>query len=208
MKLTARQRRIIDPPRGTEVPPFPVRKFTVAEYHRLLKVNILKSGDPYELLRGWIVPKPKSGPPRASACSRLHRRLLGIVAEEEWVIGPGGPITFRDSEPEPSCAVFRGPDDAYTARHPRPDETLLVVEVADVTLERAQGIKRSLYASGRIPVYWIVNLINCRVEVYTQPRGGKNPGYKQQTSYGPDDEVPVVVGGKELGRIKVSELLP
>lgn len=50
MKLTARQRRIIDPPRETDIPPFPVRKFTVAEYHRLLEVALLKSGDPYELL--------------------------------------------------------------------------------------------------------------------------------------------------------------
>jgi hypothetical protein len=54
-----------------------------------------------------------------------------------------------------------------------------------------------------------VNLIDRRVEVYTQPRGGKNPTYKQQTkNYGPDDAVPVVIGGKELGRIAVKELLP
>jgi hypothetical protein len=46
------------------------------------------------------------------------------------------------------------------------------------------------------------------VEVYTQPRGGKNPTYKQQTNYGPNDEVPVVVGGKPIGRIPVKELLP
>ena len=134
--------------------------------------------------------------------------MLQIIDEADWVLSAGGPITFRDSEPEPSCAIFQGPDDAYTKRHPRPNETVLVVEVADVTIERAQGFKRALYASGRIPVYWIVNLINCRVEVYTEPRGGKNPAYKRQTNYGPDDAVPGVVGGKELGRIPVKELLP
>jgi Uma2 family endonuclease len=208
MKLTARQRRIIDPIRETDIPPFPVRKFTVAEYHRLLAVGILLSGDPYELLRGWIVPKPKSGPPRASACSRLQHRVFKILDETEWVIGASSTITFRDSEPEPSCSVFHGPDRAYSKRHPHPSETLLVMEVADVTLDRDRGIKRALYASGRIPEYWIVNLIECRVEVYTEPRIGKNPTYKKQTNYGPDDAVPVVIGGKELGRIPVKELLP
>ena len=120
MKLTARQRRLIDRPRETEVPPFPVRKFTVAEFHQLLKVNILRSGDPYELLRGWIVPKPKASPRNASARSRLMLHLLKLFDESEWVVGTNHPITFRDSEPEPSSSVFRGPDDAYTRRHPRP----------------------------------------------------------------------------------------
>ncbi len=68
--------------------------------------------------------------------------------------------------------------------------------------------KLELYAGAKIAVYWIVNLVDRRVEVYTQPRGGKNPTYKQQTNYGPDDEVPVVVGGKQIGRIPVKELLP
>ena len=47
-----------------------------------------------------------------------------------------------------------------------------------------------------------------RVEVYTQPRGGKNPTYRTRTEYTPEQSVPVVVGGKSLGSIKVSELLP
>lgn len=208
MKLTARERRLIDPPRETEVPSLPVRKFTVAEYHRLLTAGILRSGDPYELLRGWIVPKPKSSPRRAMSKSLLLRRLLALFDEDEWVVGVGGAITLRDSEPEPSAAVFRGPDDRYTKRHPRPDETALVAEVADVTLERDRGIKLGIYAGGRIPLYWIVNLIDRRVEVYTDPRGGKNPAYKTVAEYDPGEAVPVVVGGADLGSVPVAELLP
>jgi hypothetical protein len=208
MKLTARQHRLIDPPRETEVPPFPVRRFTVAEYHQLLKVGILRDGDPYELLRGWIVPKPKASPPNASARSRLMRRLLTMFRENEWIVGANHPITFVDSEPEPSSTVFRGPDDMFTRRHPRPSECELVAEVSDVTLDRVRGIKLVLYASGRIPGYWIVNIPERRVEVYSDPRGGKNPIYRTSTTYGPDDAVPVVVAGKTRGTIPVSELLP
>ena len=56
--------------------------------------------------------------------------------------------------------------------------------------------------------YWIVNVEDRRVEVYAEPRGGKNPAYRKQTNYGPEDVLPVVVAGKELGRIPVKELLP
>jgi hypothetical protein len=49
-------------------------------------------------------------------------------------------------------------------------------------------------------------LIDCRVEVYTGSRGGKKPTYKRQTNYGPNDEVPLLIGGK-VGRIPVKELL-
>ncbi len=101
-----------------------------------------------------------------------------------------------------------GPDEPYKKRHPRPRETELIVEVADTSLERDRGVKLKLYAAGGIAVYWVVKLVDRRVEVYTQPLGGKNPTYKQQTNYGPDDEMPVVIAGKELGRISVKELLP
>ena len=96
----------------------------------------------------------------------------------------------------------------YKARNPKPSEVILLVEVADSSLHEDQTTKLVLYAKARIPVYWIVNLVDRHVEVYTEPRGGKNPAYKKHTDYGPDDAVPVVVAGKELGRIPVKELLP
>ena len=83
MKLTARQRRVIDPPRETDVPSFPVKKFTVAEYHKLLKVGIFRSGDPYELLKGWIVPKLRRSPRNASTLNRLRHRFVDMFPEDE-----------------------------------------------------------------------------------------------------------------------------
>ncbi len=208
MKLTARQRRIIDPPRETDIPPFPVRKFTVAEYHKMLKVGIFRSGDPYELLNGWIVPKLKRHPPNASSTTSLHHLFWEMFPGEEWVVGCQRPITFRDSEPEPACSLIRGPSESYKTRHPRPKEAELVAEVADTSLERDRGVKLQIYAAGRIPVYWIVNLEERQIEVYTNPRGRRYPMYRDRTNYWPGEKVPVVVGGKELGRIAVKELLP
>lgn len=81
-------------------------------------------------------------------------------------------------------------------------------EVSDATLELDRGLKLRIYASGLIPAYWIVNLVEARVEVYTQPRGGKKPTYKTRTDYGPNDTVPVVIAGKQVGTIAVKEVLP
>jgi hypothetical protein len=53
-----------------------------------------------------------------------------------------------------------------------------------------------------------VNLIDRQVEVYTDTCGGKNPTYREQTSYGPGDAVPVVVGGQALGTVSIDHLLP
>jgi hypothetical protein len=208
MKLTGHQRRSIDPPRETVAPTFPVRKFTVAEYHQLLKVGILKSGDPYELLEGWIVPKVKRRPQECYAINVLHHALRELIADGGWFAGTQYPITFPRSEPEPSCSVIRGANRDYSQRHPRPREIELVAEVSWSSLERDRGLKTQIYATGNIAVYWIVDLVDRRVEVYTQPRGGKNPTYKTRTDYGPNDTVPVVIAGKRVGTIAVKDLLP
>ena len=127
----------------------------------------------------------------------------------KWVTGCQRPITFSDSEPEPDVvSVVRGPNDRITRATMRDQqETELVVEVSDRSLQLDQGVKLEIYAAGHIPRYWIVNLIDCRVEVYTEPRGGKKPTYKQLKTYGIDEEVPLVIDGKEMGRIPVKELL-
>src|SRR5207249_4276887 len=65
-----------------------------------------------------------------------------------------------------------------------------------------RGRKKRLYAAAKIPVYWIVNLVDRQVEVYTQPSGPcDNPDYLQCHIYGINDEVPLVLDGREVGRI-------
>jgi hypothetical protein len=208
MKFTKRQLRLIDPPRETDIPTVPVRKFTVAEYEKMLAVGIFRSGDPYELLRGWIVPKLKRSPRNSLTTGRLRRRMMEMILDGQWLAGAPFAITFRGSQPEPACCVVRGPDDEYWKRHPRANETELIAEVADDSLERDRGIKMDIYASGKVPIYWIVNIPERRVEVYTDPRGGKKPTYRTRTEYAPGQAVPVTVAGKTLGSIPVSELLP
>lgn len=190
-----------------EMPPLPVRRFTVDEYHAMMESGILKDREPYELIHGWIVRKMGTNPPHTFAISALQELLPPLIAGK-GTLRVMQPITTTDSEPEPDIAVVVGSRADYKGRHPSPADVYFLVEVAETTLREDQTTKLELYAGAKVAEYWIVNLVDRRVEVCTQPRGGKNPTYKQQTNYGPEQEVPVVIGGKELGRISVKELLP
>ena len=188
------------------VPPLPVRRFTVDEYHKLSEIGVLTENDRVELIHGWIVAKMTINPRHNYAVTALMEQLLALGASA--TVRVQQPITTSDSEPEPDVVFALGTKANYKTHNPKPSECILVAEVADTTLREDQTTKLELYAVAKIAVYWIVNLVDRRVEVYMQPKGGKNPAYKQQTNYGPNDEVPVVIGGKTLGKIAVDELLP
>jgi len=201
--------RATKPPQPVATPAgLPLRVFTVDEYHAMINAGVFDGGRRCVLIHGMILEKPLPGPPHSTATQRLNRRLSSLFPETQWVVGIQDSITLADSEPEPDCYVAVGPDSLYHDRHPGPKDLVLVVEVSDSSLSVDRGTMLALYASQKIVQYWIVNVNDRRVEVYTQPRGGKNPTYKQQTNYGVDDEVPVMVAGKEMGRISVRELLP
>jgi Uma2 family endonuclease len=185
---------------------FRLKRFTVAEYERLIADGTL-DGEPVELLDGWIVEKMPHNAPHDSAIFRLQRRLMRLLGDDVLVRAQSS-ATLDISVPEPDLSVVPGPEDRYDRDRPRPHDLLMVVEVAESSLAQDQGYKVRLYARNKVPVYWIVNLRDRRVEVYTGPRGGRNPTYRDRTDYAPGQTVPVVVAGKTVGRIPVNEILP
>jgi Uma2 family endonuclease len=185
----------------------PVYRFSVAQYERMIEASIFSSGDRVELLEGWIVPKMPYSPPHAVAISLLQAELLRCLSQD-WVFRIRSSITTIDSQPEPDVAVVRGPGQRYCRAHPGPRDVGVLIEVTDTLLAPEREVKARIYARARIPVYWIVNLLSAQVEVYTQPRGGKAPAYRQRQDYGIDRPVPVVIAGTVVGEIAVRDLLP
>jgi Uma2 family endonuclease len=57
--------------------------------------------------------------------------------------------------------------DDYETRHP--ETALLVVEVADSSLQQDRLTKSAIYAAAAIPEYWIVNLRGRVLEVMRDP---------------------------------------
>jgi len=84
-----------------------------------------------------------------------------------------------------------------------------VMEVADTSLDQDRGTKKRIYAEAGIVIYWIVNLVDRHVEVYTDPTGPADvPDYRHRRDYDPAEEIPLVLDGAEAGRLPVHELLP
>lgn len=191
-----------------QMPPEPVRRLTVAEYHKMIKAGIFDDDDPFELLEGWLVPKMPRNPPHDLTIG-LAEDAIAMRLPTGWTHRSQTGMTTSDSEPEPDVTVVRGPRRRYYQHHPGPGDTAVAVEVSDSSLHRDQVIKQRIYARAKIPVYWIINLVDRRIEVYTNPTGPRGkPRYRHRQDYGPNDEVPLVLDGKEIDRIPVRELLP
>jgi Uma2 family endonuclease len=184
------------------------KRFTLDEYHLMISAGILAEGSPFELLNGIVRDKMPNNAPHASAVSKLYRFLAGLL-REEFAVRSQLPISIEgtQSEPEPDISVSLGPLDRYDLQHPTPNDVVLLVEVADPSLPMDRGEKLLAYAAVKIPQYWIVNIPERTIEIYTGPRAGKNPGYRKRVDYARGDAVPVVVAGQRLGELAVRDIL-
>ncbi|OWK37994.1 hypothetical protein FRUB_07114 [Fimbriiglobus ruber] len=186
---------------------FSLRQLTVDQYLAMARHGILTKDDRVELLDGWIVNKMTIHPPHSFAVCSLQD-LFSFLPQRDWSLRIQQSIVLPTSVPEPDVAIAVGARTLYMDRHPGPKDLPLVIEVADSSLAADQTVKLGIYAGAKLPQYWIVNLIDRRVEVYTEPRGGKNPLYRKRVDYGPDGVVPVALFGQEFGSIPVREILP
>jgi Uma2 family endonuclease len=180
-----------------------VYRMTVDEYERLADAAIL-ADDRIELIDGYLVRKMGKKPPHIYSVDAILKALEATLPG--WWCRKEDPVRIPDfDEPEPDVAVVRGSRRDYRDRIPGPEDIALVVEVADSTLPYDQGEKRAAYGRGRIPVYWIINLVDRQVEVYSRPSAR---GYRSSRVYKPGQEIPVVIAGSRVGRIAVADVLP
>jgi Uma2 family endonuclease len=182
--------------------------FTLADYHRMCEVGILREQDRCEFINGQVLKVMPPNPPHSFVTQHLMRAFFLLIPAGDWFIKIQDPVTLTDDEPQPDISVALGPAARYRTRHPGPQDLVLVVEVSDTRVRVDAGEKLAVYARNKIPQYWIVNIPERRVEVYTRPRGGRSPTYQTRTDYGPADAISVVVAGKTLGTIPVGELFP
>lgn len=190
------------------IPPLPVRQFSVAEYHRMIDAGILTTDDAVELLEGWIVPKMTRKPPH-DVSIELIRGAIGPQLPPGWSLRSQSAITTADSEPEPDLAVVRGEPRTYRLRHPGPADIGLLIEVGDATLGHDRREKGRVFARAGVPHYWIVNLVDGWIEVYSEPEpSAVLPAYRSRTDYQPGDRVPLILDGQTVATIAVADLLP
>jgi len=183
----------------------PVRRITVDEYERIIEAGVLEDPSRVELIDGYMVNKMGKKAEHSYATLQTTKALAARLPDG-WSPRPEQPVRIPDyDEPEPDVSVVRGSDVDYEHRIPTAADVVLVVEVSDTTLKLDRSKRLPIYARSKIPVYWIVNLVDRQVEVYSRP--GKN-GYRSHRIFTSGEQVPVTIGGQELPPIPVESLLP
>jgi Uma2 family endonuclease len=148
-----------------------IRSLTSAEYYQMMESGIIREGEKVELILGQIFTMSPKGT-RHTLCTRNLFKQLLILLGERADVQSQDPITLPNhSEPEPDIVIARLRSDDYINSHPSPADIILVIEVADSTIRFDREIKAPLYAAAGISEYWIVNLIDNRLEIYRQPEG-------------------------------------
>jgi Uma2 family endonuclease len=184
------------------------KKFTPAQYHALIHSGIIMEGEPVELLEGYLVEKGMRNPPHDGAVTRLTNRFSRRLPPN-WVGRFQCAVSLGESEPEPDGAVVRGDDTSYDTRLPTASDFGIVIEVSDSTLAFDRRDKGRIYARAGIPVYWIINVAERQIEVYSDPDPAANPPvYRTRTDYLPGAAAPITLGGVVAGTIAVNDLLP
>jgi Uma2 family endonuclease len=155
--------------------PQPRRRFTVAEYERMGAAGILGEDDRVELIDGEIVEMSPIGREHAASvdqCADVLRECVGPAA----IIRVQGPIQLGEhAEPQPDIALLRRRPDFYRLRLPHPEDILLLVEVADSSLNFDRRVKTPLYADAGIADFWLANLVDDLLLVHRDPGPG---GYR------------------------------
>ena len=150
----------------------PVRlRFSVDEYYKMYELGLLSDFERSEIIDGELIPKMGIGDRHAAIVNFLTRFFILLVPKLIQV-GVQNPLRLGDyDEPEPDV-VLSDLNKYDGKRHPRPEETLLIVEVADSSLRFDRNEKLPLYAEAGIPEVWIVNLPNNLIEVHQNPSIG------------------------------------
>jgi Uma2 family endonuclease len=179
----------------------PRKRFTRTEVEQMLDAGLF-AGQRFELIDGDLIDKMGQNPPHSYALRLLLAWLVKIFGVERIQVQQPIEAAVAERErslPEPDFAVIAELKEDYTKRHPRGDELLLAIEVADTTARYDATLKRDMYARAGVPEYWVLDIGGRRLIVHRHPSGG---AFEQIDSL--SESASVLAGGMQ---IPVSELL-
>src|SRR5262245_14958800 len=147
----------------------PKRRFTADEYHRMGQAGILSEDDRVELMDGELVTLTPIGPRHNASVNRATRAMFAAVGGAAIVQVQGSVRLDAFHEPQPDIVLLRPREDFYASRLPDPADILLVVEIAEASVEYDHDVKSRAYGASRVPEYWLIDLRHGSLTCHTEP---------------------------------------
>ena len=164
------------------------KRFTADEYQRMGQAGILSEGARVELIAGEVLAMTPIGPRHNACVSRATHALVRAVGDDAIVLPQGSVRLDLYHEPQPDLVLLRPRADFYASRLAGPKDILLVIEIADSSIEYDRDLKAVIYAESQIPEYWLADLTANVVSRYSTPEGGafrKVESYRRGASIAP-----------------------
>jgi Uma2 family endonuclease len=147
--------------------------FSVDDYYRMADAGLFPIDARVELIEGEVIEMSPIGNRHAGCVNRLSR-FLNRAASDFAIVSVQNPVRLNDfSEPQPDIALLKPRDDFYSNSHPTPADVLLIIEVADTSVDYDRRVKLPLYARAGIPETWLMVLLKDFIEIHSQPVNGK-----------------------------------
>lgn len=145
-------------------------KWSIEEWHELVKSGFLE-GKSVEFLEGEIITVSPKGVEHSYSNQSIADFLRELLKGKAY-IRDSHPVTLDNSEPEPDVAIVQLPSTVYLKHHPYPQDIYWLIEISNRTLKTDLNQKKRIYARNDIPEYWVIDLVNKKTIVHTQPKGG------------------------------------
>ena len=165
-----------------------VNKFllTTQQYQLMHEVGVFQEGDRYELINGEIQTMSPIGRKHVACIIRLDNLIQKKLGDRVLVSTQNSILLDNNSQPQPDLAVLKPRDDFYESGLPMPEDILLIIEVADSSLEYDRDVKAPLYAAAGISEVWLFDVNKRAIAVYSQPSA---LGYRQINFYNEGDSL-------------------
>jgi Uma2 family endonuclease len=174
-----------------------VHHLSVEEYHRLGDLGMLS--EKVELLRGIVVHKMAKSPLHELVAQKLMMLLLAKISKE-FQVRREGPLTLRDSEPEPDLSVVRGQADDWATAHPSTADLVIEISISSLLLDLE---KAGIYGGAGVTEYWLVRPEDRSVDIFREPTAS---GYAKKITF---SETEILHCGSIPGlEFPVAEILP
>ena len=176
-----------------EFPEVKLTKISVKDYELLCRQNPTQY-EKTELFEGVIVEKMTKSNEHNFYSQELFEAIQAVIPSE-YFIRRESSIYISESDFEPDILVLFGKNKDYRFKKPETARLIIEISISSLNYDRE---KAKAYAKGNVEEYWIVDVDNKKVEVFTNPQNGN---YLDKKLYTFQEEIPVfekIVSLKEI----------